>query len=141
MTAIVQDANKLRPRRGWVLVLADQRKVVLDSGIILPGSETKAEKVTEQAGLVIRLGFQDYPEHVHVQAGDRIVYRGFMKHHVPIETGETWPSGEVKEYFLMDVKDILAVTDGKAVVGIYSSRPSQHAVESVDAEGNVKMRA
>lgn len=140
MTAIIQDAMKLRPRRGWVLVLADQRKTVLDSGIVLPGAETKAEKVTEQAGIVIRLGPQDYPEHVHVAAGDRIVYRGFMKHHVPIETGETWPDGSVKEYFLMDLKDVMAVTDGKTDVGIYSSRPSQSAVESVSRDGKVKMR-
>ena len=141
MTAKIADSLKLLPRRGWVLGLSDARKTKLESGIFLPGAETKAERVTELAGLVIRLGPHDHPDKLGVQAGDRIVYRGFMKHHVPIETGELWPDGSTKEFFLMDVKDVLAVVPDGVEVGIYSSRPSQSAVESVDAEGNVKMRA
>jgi co-chaperonin GroES (HSP10) len=141
MTAKIASETKLLPRRGWVLVLSDARKTKLESGIFLPGSETKAEKVTEQAGLVIRLGPHDHLDKIGVVEGDRIVYRGFMKHHVPIETGECWPDGSTKEFFLMDVKDILAVVPEGIEVGIYTSRPSQHAVESVDAEGNVKMRS
>jgi len=129
----------IRPRRDWALVLADVRKVELASGIILP-VETGAEKVTERAGSVIRLGPGDKAPAMGLKEGDRIVFRGFIKYHMPIESDEVWADGSKKEFFLMDIADIMAVTEG-VEVGVFSNRPSQSAVESVDAEGNVKMRA
>lgn len=130
----------VRPRRDWALVLGDPRNTVLASGIVLPGQETGVEKVTENAGLVIRLGPSDHLiQKLGLKEGDRILYRGFMKHHMPIESDETWPDGSKKEYFLMDVADIMAIIPNGVSVGAFS-RPSQSAVESVDGDGNVRMR-
>jgi co-chaperonin GroES (HSP10) len=132
--------RNIRPRRDWALVLADARKTVLASGIILPGEETGVEKVTERAGMVIRLGPSVRAGVMGLKEEDRIVFRGFIKHHMPIETDELWEDGSKKEYFLMDIADVFAVTDPDVNVGVFSGRPSQSAVESVDDDGNVKMR-
>jgi co-chaperonin GroES (HSP10) len=131
----------VRPRRDWVLVLQDPRKVVLDSGLVLPGEETGAEKVTESSGTVARLGPSEHlVSAIDLVEGTRIVYRGFMKHHMPIpDHGETWEDGSKKEYFLMAVEDVIAVIGKDTSVGVFS-RPSQKAVESVDDTGKVKMR-
>jgi co-chaperonin GroES (HSP10) len=134
------DPRKVKPRRDWVLVLLDQRKTQLASGLFIPGSETGVEKVTESAGEVIRLGPSDkLIGKLEVKEGDRIVFRAFLKHHMSFESEETWPDGGKKEFFLMDVADIMAVIGEGISVGVFSS-PSQKAVESVDAEGNVRMR-
>lgn len=129
----------VKPRRDWVMVLEAPRKTLV-SGIHLPASETGVEKVTEKAGQVIRLGPGDKSGRIGLKEGDRIVYRGFLKHHMPLESEERWEDGSPKCYFLMDVADVMAVVSGDLDVGAFSSRPSQSAVASVDAEGNVRMR-
>jgi co-chaperonin GroES (HSP10) len=133
----------IRPRRDWAMVLNEPRKTFLmKSGIVLPSSETGVEKVTESAGHIIRLGPSDkLIEKLGLRIGDRVIYRAFMKHHMPVPSEEVWQhDGSKKEFFLMDVADIMAVVPEDADIGVFS-RPSQHAVESVDEEGQVKMRA
>jgi co-chaperonin GroES (HSP10) len=127
----------VRPRRDFVLVLADQRKTQLDSGLFLP-VETGAEKVTEGAGTVIRLGPGEKNEKVGLAPGDRIVYRSFLKHANPVENDERWPGGEKKEYFLMSIDDIMGIADASVSVGVYSSPAHRGAVEVDQDTGAVK---
>lgn len=130
---MIYDPERIRPRRDWALVQADPRKAVLTSGIYLP-VETGAEKVTERSGRILRLGPGDRAEQIGVEEGAKVVFRSFLKHANPVETGDD------REVFLMDLNDLMAVTDGTVEVGIFSDRPAMHAVDSVDDEGNVRMR-
>jgi hypothetical protein len=58
---------------------------------------------------------------------------------MPVPSDETWHDGTSKEFFLMDVADLMAIIPEGSDVGVFS-RPSQSAVESVDDEGRVSMR-
>lgn len=112
----------VRPRKEWVSVLCDQRKVELSSGIIL-ANETGAEKVTERAGTIVRIGNGKKAGEIGLKEGDRVVFRGYLKEANPIPHDEKWSDGTPKEYFLMDIDDVFAVMDGPVEVGIFSGRP------------------
>ena len=114
--------RNVRPKKDWVSVLCDQRKVELASGIILH-TETGAEKVTERAGTIVRVGNGEKAAQIGLKEGDRVVFRGYLKHANPIPHDEKWADGTEKEYFLMDINDVFAVMDGPVEVGIYSGRP------------------
>ncbi len=111
------DPKTIRPRRDFALVKADPRKEQVGL-ILLPVSETGVEKVTERAGTIVKLGPGDKAKQIDLAEGDRIVYRGFLKHANPVETVEG-------EYFLMSVDDVLCVLpkDGSIEVGCFSGRP------------------
>lgn len=116
------DPTKIRPRDGWAVVLADARQE--KKGLIfLPASETGVEKVTEGAGLLIRLGPGEKNHRLGLEAGQRILYRGFLKHANPIETDEKWPNGESKVYFIMSSDDIMGIIAPGVEVGVFSGRP------------------
>jgi co-chaperonin GroES (HSP10) len=117
------DPTKVRPRDGWAIVLADARKDKTAGGIYLPGNETGAEKVTEGAGLIVRLGPGKKNHDLGLEAGQRVVYRGFLKYANPIETEEKWENGENKVYFIMSSDDVLAIIQPGVEVGVYSGRP------------------
>lgn len=114
----------IRPQRDFVSVLMEERKELLDSGIFLPGSETGAEKVTEGAGTVVRVGPGELNEKLRLEPGMRILVRSFLKYANSIPTEEKWPSGARKEYFFMSSKDIMAVLPTDVAVGVFSS-PAQ----------------
>jgi co-chaperonin GroES (HSP10) len=124
------DPTTIRPNKDFVSVLMEERKVVLDSGIILPGFETGVEKVTEGAGTIVRIGLGELNEKLGLEIGMRILLRSFLKYANTIETDEKWPSGAKKEYFLMSSKDIMAILPVDANVGVFS-RP---AVTSIPKE-------
>jgi co-chaperonin GroES (HSP10) len=135
------DPHTIRPQRNWVSVLMDERKVQLDSGLFLAPNETGAEIVTEGSAIVLRCGSGEKIQALGLKEGDRICIRSYLKHANPIPTEEVWESGKKKEYFLMSVDDIMAVIPPGLEVGVYS-RPSQHAVESIDKEtGKVVMKS
>jgi len=117
------DATKIRVRDGWVVILHDERQVVLDSGIFLPGSETGAEKVTEGAGTLIRLGEGKKNTALELHVGDRVFYRSYLRVANAIANDETWPSGAPKEYFIMNVDDLMGVMPPGTKVGVFS-RPA-----------------
>lgn len=117
------DPTKIRPRQGWLVVLADQRKKTLASGLILAPNETGVEKVTEGAGTIIRVGGGEKNQLLGLEAGQRIVYRGFLKHANPIETDEKWPDGDAKVYFIMSTDDVIGVMAPGVEVGVFSGRP------------------
>jgi co-chaperonin GroES (HSP10) len=127
------DPTKIRPKRDWVLVHCDPRKEMIGL-IALPPSETGIEKVTERAGTVLAVGPGEKGKVLGLVKDDRIVFRGFLKHASPV------PTDDGEEYFLMSIDDILAVVPVGVDVGVFSSRPSQSAVESVSASGEVRMR-
>ena len=117
------DPRKIRPRDGWVIVLADARKLELASGILLSPNESGVEKVTEGAGEVIRVGRGIKCETAGLEPGQRVVYRGYLKYANPIENDEVWPDGRKKTYFIMSMLDILAITPEGMEVGVFSGRP------------------
>jgi co-chaperonin GroES (HSP10) len=121
------DPKKVLPGRdGWALVLADKREEVTTGGIIL-AKETGAEKVTEFAGEIIRLGDGIVSTRYRKQGleeGCRIAYRGFLKYANPLPTEETWPGGSLKEFFFIDCADILGIVAPGVKVGVFSGRPS-----------------
>jgi co-chaperonin GroES (HSP10) len=133
------DPRYIRVKDGWVLVRLSQRKTVLDSGIVLP-FETNPEKLTEGEGILVRVGRGKKNEALGLVEGQRICCRSYFKDANTVPTEEKWLDGSPKQYFILNVDDILGVIeDPNAVVGVFS-RPSQSSVDSVDAEGNVKMR-
>jgi co-chaperonin GroES (HSP10) len=117
------DPKNIRPRDGWVVVLAEPRKTVMESGLLLAPNETGAEKVTEGAGLLIRVGPGKKNTQLGLEAGLRIVFRGFLRWANPIETEEKWEDGKNKQYFIMSAEDILCVIPDGVEVGVYSGRP------------------
>jgi co-chaperonin GroES (HSP10) len=133
------DPSKLRVKDSWAVVLMDERREQLASGIIL-AIETKAEKLTEGAGIIVRVGEGKKNRELGLEPGMRICLRSYLKYANAIPNEETWPSGKGKEYFILNVDDILAVVPDDVQVGVFS-RPAMSAVEEVDAvTGNVKMK-
>ncbi len=132
------DPKRIRIRDGWVVVLMDQRQEVLDSGIVLP-FEVGAEKVTEGAGTIFRVGLGEKNEMLGLQNGQRICLRSYLKYANAIPNEERWADGRPKEYFILNVDDILAVMDDGVRVGVFS-RPAMGAVENIDDSGKVRMR-
>jgi co-chaperonin GroES (HSP10) len=119
------DATKVRPRRDWILVLADERQERLASGIYLPGHETGIEKVTEGTGLLIAVGPGEKLAKLGLAPGQRLVYRGFLKHANKVPSEERWlTTGNEKEYFLMSCDDVLGVLAPGVEAGIFSGRPA-----------------
>lgn len=118
------NASKIRPRRNWVIVLADQRKSRLASGIYVSPNESGAEKVTEACGTVVRVGPGEKNEACGLQNGDRIVYRSYFKYANTIETGERWDDGTEKSYFFMATDDVMGVVSPGVEVGVLSGRPA-----------------
>jgi len=114
--------QKIRPRRDWVLVLDDERKDVLASGIIIP-TETGVEKVTEGTGTLIRVGPGDKTSAINIEPGSKVVYRSYLKYANPIDSEEKWPSGSTKRYFLMSCEDLFGVVAPGVEVGVFSGRP------------------
>lgn len=133
------DPTAIRVRDGWAVVLMDERHEQLASGIVLP-TPTNAEKLTEGSATIIRLGAGEKAARLGLEPGMRICLRSYLKYANVIPTEETWPSGQHKEYFILNLDDILVVMDAGVQVGVFS-RPAMSAVEAVDAEtGNVKMK-
>lgn len=114
---------KVRPRDGWVVVLADPRKDRTESGIYLSPNESGVEKVTEGSGRILRIGPGERNEKLGLKEGVRVLYRGFLKYANPIETDEKWSGGQSKMYFIMNSDDIMGVMPEGVEVGVFSGRP------------------
>lgn len=117
------DPQSIRPKREWVIVLADKRRERTGGGIFLPGHETGIEKVTEGAGEIIALGSGLKAEKLNLSVGQRVVYRDFLKHANPIPNNEKWEDGSEKRYFLMAIDDLISVISPGVDVGVFSGRP------------------
>jgi co-chaperonin GroES (HSP10) len=112
----VYDPKKIRPNKeDWIIVLADRRKTTLASGIILTDTETGAEKVTEGAGTIVRVGKGPKIDSEKIKEGDRIVYRTFLKYANRIPTED-----RNDEFFFMAVDDVLGILSPGVEVGVFS---------------------
>lgn len=114
------DPRLIKTRPDWAIVLDDERKTKLDSGIELTTFEVGIEKVTEWAGELVYVGVGDKTKVAGLEPGLRVVYRAFLKYANRIPTEETWSSGNPKHYFFMAVDDILAVIQPGVQVGAFS---------------------
>jgi len=115
------DPYTIRPKRNWAIIRQDKRKSVLASGIIV-AEETNAEKLHEGAGTVIRLGRGPKVEASGLKEGDRVLYRTYLRHAVPIDSEQKWIDGEKMEFFFMCVDDIAAIISPDLEVGALSQR-------------------
>ena len=118
------DPRKVRPRDGWLLVLDEPRQERTAGGLFLPGHETGAEKVSQGAGTIIRVGPGEKCRKLGLEEGQRVLYRGFLKWANPIETEEKWESGQRKQYFIMSRDDILGIVAPDTDVSIFGGRPA-----------------
>ena len=112
----------IRPKRDWVYVLAEPRPEKVGS-LFLPGNETGAERVMEGAGVLLSVGPGEKGEKLQLCAGQRVLFRGFLKVVHRIENDEVWEDGTKKWCFLMAIDDVLAVIPQGLAVGIYGGRP------------------
>lgn len=123
--SIVYEPKDVRPMKNWVCVLAQPRKTKLASGLLLAPNETGLEKVSQSTGHIIRVGAGDKCAALELKAGDRVLYRGFLKHANPLPTEEKWEDGQPKVYFLMSVDDLLAVIPEDMDADVFSSSQSE----------------
>ena len=126
------EPTKVRVRNGWLVVLMDERKDILSSGIVLPGL-TNVERVTEGMATIIRVGAGIKNEVLGLEPGMRIALRSYLKYANPIPNEETWPSGNPKEYFIMNSDDVYAILAPGVSVGVFS-RPAVN--QPLEKEGN-----
>lgn len=91
-------------------------------GIYLP-IETGVEKVTEGAGIIVRVGVGELNKTLDLSPGQRVVIRSYLKYANTIPNEEMWPSGAKKEYFLMSSKDIMALVPQDIAIGVFG-RPA-----------------
>jgi co-chaperonin GroES (HSP10) len=117
------DPYKIRPKTDWAIVLQDERVGVLPSGIIIP-MELTAEKLHEGSGTVIRLGLGKKSLRLGISCNDRVMYRTYLRHVVPIDSDLKWPSGAKQEYFFINLDDLTAVLELGVEVGALSRKKS-----------------
>ncbi len=115
--------QQVRPMRNWVSILVEPRVEKLASGIFLSPNESGAEKISMGSGWIVRVGSGVKNEALSLRPGDRVVFRGYLKHANPFPTEEKWEDGRPKEYFLMSVEDLVAVVPEKLNVSVASGRP------------------
>lgn len=115
--------GQVRPMRNWVSVLVEPRIEKLASGVLLSPNESGIEKISTGSGWIVRVGVGVKNEALALKAGDRVVYRGYLKHANPFPTEETWDDGRPKEYFLMSVDDLIAVVPEGLNVSVVAGRP------------------
>jgi co-chaperonin GroES (HSP10) len=123
------DPLKIRPVRNFCLVLADPRKEVLESGIIL-AVETGVEKVTEGTGRILRVGTGEKIPQIGLENGQRVVFRSYLKYANPVTCRLQWPDGRTKEHFLIACDDIIAIIPEDMQVGVFSGHPQNPVHEN-----------
>lgn len=119
------DPRSLRPRNEWAIILAEPRKNTTSGGLILTDELTKAERVEGGAGELISVGSSEKFQTMDLVQGSRVLYRGFLKYANPIESEETWPDGQKKQYFFIKLDDIISVLGPDVDVGAYSTSPQE----------------
>jgi co-chaperonin GroES (HSP10) len=104
-----------RPYAKWLFVREDKRRDVSKGGIVLPPSETNAEKVDEGTGVILKIGPEaSKAAGVGLEPGQRICFRGFLADafHEFEEDG-----GRV---FMIRAEDVMAIIDKDVTMGVYS---------------------
>lgn len=115
-------AKDVRPIRNLCLIQADDREETIAGGLLyLPVSETTPEKLSQGTGVLVRLGPGEKVKKLGIQVGERVAYRGYLKHANPIESDD-----ETKKFLMLSVDDIIGVIPAGLSVGVFSS-PASHS--------------
>jgi co-chaperonin GroES (HSP10) len=104
---------KIYPKNGWVMIAPDERKSISQGGILLPESDINTG---HSIGRVVDAPSEFWPRDTSaraalpmpVSAGDRVVYRDYLKEMHEIEH-------EGKSVCLIDITDIILVVDEEVV--------------------------
>ena len=115
--------EQIQPMPGWVLCRALSPRAESAGGITLAKDFDK-DTVSEGVAEVLHVGPPAYvgkkaktPTELGVTKGDKVLYRGFLRHAQPCGTllGGPKPSS----FFLLNYRDILAVLEGNGSAGFY----------------------
>lgn len=104
----------LIPMPGWALCKTAPHSTTAISGIYLP---TDIDKNVKSEGVAEIVAFT--APHVGpsgVEVGDKVIYRGFLR--FANQVGHLLGSDRDCEFFLLNLKDVLAVVEGSGVIGI-----------------------
>jgi co-chaperonin GroES (HSP10) len=105
---------KIIPMPGWALCKAVPHALENSSGIIIPGDIDK-NVTSEGVAEVVSVG-APHVGPAGVEVGDKVIYRGFLRFANPM--GNKHGSQRDCEFFLLNLRDILAVVEGSGTVGI-----------------------
>jgi co-chaperonin GroES (HSP10) len=105
---------KLIPMPGWALCKAVAHATQTTAGIIIPGDIDK-NVTSEGVAEVVRVG-DPHVGPAGVEPGDKVIYRGFLR--FANQVGNIHGSTRDCEFFLINLRDILAVVEGSGTVGI-----------------------
>ena len=125
----MNDPFKVRPRRGFVLLVVDFRKSETASGLIIP-VETNYEKLHEGSGVIVRVNPVDAKRlaAIGVKQGDRVMYRSYLKHANRLEVNDGnkfWADGQEKYWSFISIDDLVMWLDYGTEVGLLSERKDQ----------------
>ena len=104
----------LIPMPGWALCKAVPHDLQRSSGLILP---TEIDKNVTSEGVAEIVSVT--PPHVGpagVSVGDKVIYRGFLR--FANQVGNIHGSHRDCEFFLINLKDVLAIVEGPGTIGI-----------------------
>ena len=113
----------IRPNRDWAVVRRDKRKTTMSCGLYFP-VELNHEQLHEGSGFIVRIGVGPIAKSEELSSGQRILYRSYLKDIHPLPTGQRWEDGELQEFALISLKDVLAQLDPDVEVGLLSERKS-----------------
>lgn len=114
-------AIDVRPVLNLCLIRIDDREETIAGGLlILPNFETVHEKLSQGTGTLMRLGPGKKIEKLGIQVGQKVAYRGYLKHANPIED-----DGDDK-YIMISVDDVIGIVPEGMNVGVFSS-PASHS--------------
>ena len=105
----------LTPMPGWALCKTVPHSTTTIAGLYIPTDVDKDVKTEGVAEVVAVTAPRAGPAGVEV--GDRIVYRGFLR--FANQVGHLMGSDRDCEFFLLNVKDVLAVVEGSGTIGIH----------------------
>jgi hypothetical protein len=104
----------LIPMPGWALCRTLPHRETLASGLVLPKDIDK-DVTSEGVAEVLRVT-APHVGPAGVGVGDKIVYRGFLRFANPV--GAILGSHRDCEYFLLNLRDALAVVEGPGTIGL-----------------------
>lgn len=112
------DLKTFHPRGKWLVVKADPRVKKTKGGIELPDMQLQAERVMEGTGHILKVGSDregilDATGGEMLEAGMRIVFRGFLKD----AFAEFSTDEDGQPIFLLRAEDVIGIIDEDVRMG------------------------